>query len=106
VGRRRRWDPVYSDLLLRQLKPLLGQPGVLYVDARSLLTALLRTGVARHVRLAHPAEELLRDLRSTHELVRRRDERASVMVLFPVLDEKAERESGLLIARKVWGSGR
>lgn len=103
---REQWDPVYSDLLLCQLGPLLGRPGVLYLDARSLLTALLRTGVARHVRLAHPAEEFLRDLRSTHELVRRRDERASVMVLFPQLDEKAERESGLLVARKVWASGR
>ncbi len=103
---REQWDPVYSDLLLRQLKPVLGRPGVLYVDSRSLLTALLRTGVARHMRAAHPAEEVVRDLRSTHELVRHRDERASVMVLFPVLDEKPERESGLLVARKVWGSGR
>jgi len=102
---RQQWDPVYADLT-RQLKALVQQPGVVYLDTRSLLTALLRTGVAMHMRLAHPAEEVIRDLRSYHELIRQRDERASVMVLFPQLDEKLERDSGLFVARRVWGSGR
>ncbi len=100
------WDPVYSALVTRTLPALLQRPGVVYLDARRLLSALLRTGVANHMRMAHPAEELIRDLRSVHERVPRRDERASVMVLFPQLDEKLERDSGLLVARKVWASGR
>jgi len=103
---RQQWDPVYADLLTRQLAALVQQPGVVYLDVRLVLTALLRTGVAMHMRLAHPAEEVIRDLRSYHELIRARDERASVMVLFPQLDEKLERDSGLLVARKVWASGR
>lgn len=103
---RQQWDPVYADLLTRQLAALVQQPGVVYLDVRSVLTALLRTGVSMHMRMAHPAEEVIRDLRSYHELIRQRDERASVMVLFPQLDEKLERDSGLLVARKVWASGR
>jgi hypothetical protein len=100
------WDPVYSALVTRTLPALLQRPGVIYLDTRRLLTALLRTGIANHMRMAHPAEELIRDLRAVHERVRQRDERASVMVLFPQLDEKLERDSGLLVARKVWASGR
>lgn len=102
---RSHWDPLYADLMLRVVAPRLRQPGVVYIDARKLLAALMRTDIDGRVRMSHPAEELIRDLRSIHEQVRSRSDRASVLVLFPVECE-ADKTTGLGVARRVWASGR
>lgn len=103
---RAHWVTLWRATLARIAPHLLEADAAVYVDARALLGALRRTGVAgTMVSCRTWAEQASSDLRALHE-ERRRGERCSLLVLFPEVDPAADRECGLDTARRVWGSGR